>query len=526
MAVVPFTTYTAGQILTASSLNSSFSQVFNNGEDLGWPATKAKDLDGQELIFDVNADTSITADTADLFDFRVGGTDSMKLGWQSVADTGFLSLDPLAFTADATENTHRLAILAGNAITVPEGTTALASSLYVIEPNLTATGTITDAATIYIKDAPSEATNNYALLIAAGNARFAGGGATAADGILGKRNYLRNAGLRVPQRGTSFTSATTPANDDDTYLLDGWIFLTETNDSHDISQTTTAVDIADSAYAGINFDVETQDLKAGMLQIIESRDTAELFKAGNGVVSLSFDATTSDATNYTLVRAAVLAWDSTADAVTSDVVNVWGAEATNPTLVSNWTFENTPVALDAVTASKQRFKIENIACDTASTTNLAVFIWIEDRTNDVGDIMTFSEPQLEPGPFATPFVGINYNEDLLWCQRFMIRWDEAIDGGSGDFNLCAGNYNTTTSYIGLLTYPSMRASPTLADSGDTDFSVNSAAIETVSSGLSLTSAEFDRTRVNATTSTAIDGDGGILYIESGTSGFFELSAEL
>ena len=73
MSVSPFTTYTSGQILTASSLNSSFSQVFDNGEDLGWPATKAKDFNGQVLQLDANADTSMYSTTDDQVDWNVGG---------------------------------------------------------------------------------------------------------------------------------------------------------------------------------------------------------------------------------------------------------------------------------------------------------------------------------------------------------------------------------------------------------------------------------------------------------------------
>ena len=44
--------------------------------------TKASliDLNGQELILDADADTSITADTDDQIDFKVGGTDRLSLG--------------------------------------------------------------------------------------------------------------------------------------------------------------------------------------------------------------------------------------------------------------------------------------------------------------------------------------------------------------------------------------------------------------------------------------------------------------
>ena len=67
------------ETLTASDLNAEFNNILNNGEDLGWPATKAKDLDGQELILDSDADTSITADTDDQIDFRVGGTNRVQM---------------------------------------------------------------------------------------------------------------------------------------------------------------------------------------------------------------------------------------------------------------------------------------------------------------------------------------------------------------------------------------------------------------------------------------------------------------
>ena len=75
MAVSLFKTFIAGEVLTAADLNSSLSQVFDNGQDLGWPATKAKDLDGNELILDADGDTSITADTDDQVDVKIAGSD-------------------------------------------------------------------------------------------------------------------------------------------------------------------------------------------------------------------------------------------------------------------------------------------------------------------------------------------------------------------------------------------------------------------------------------------------------------------
>lgn len=79
MAISVFKTFSPGEILTASDLNSSFTQITDNGEDLAWPATKAKDFNGQELILDANGNTSITADTDDQIDIRIAGADDFKI---------------------------------------------------------------------------------------------------------------------------------------------------------------------------------------------------------------------------------------------------------------------------------------------------------------------------------------------------------------------------------------------------------------------------------------------------------------
>ena len=50
MAVSRTKTWIAAETLSASDLNAEFNNVLNNAEDLAWPATKAKDLDGQELF--------------------------------------------------------------------------------------------------------------------------------------------------------------------------------------------------------------------------------------------------------------------------------------------------------------------------------------------------------------------------------------------------------------------------------------------------------------------------------------------
>ncbi len=274
--------------------------------------------------------------------------------------------------------------------------------------------------------------------------------------ILPNRNGLINGSMRVSQRGTSFTSATVPANSDDTYLLDRWILLSDGNDIVDVTQVTTPVPTGQ--YAAACFDIETEDKKWGILQVLEARDSARFI---GGTVSLSFQARRGAGDTSTLLRAAVLSWSSTTDTVTSDIVDAWGNEGTNPTLVANWTFENVPAALAELTDSYQTFKIEGISIDTASTTNIAVFIWSDDKTNAVGDLVYITGAQLELSSVATPFEARPYQQELALCQRYFYK--ESSDATATYKLFGLGNCPLTTAAYITKTLPvTMRVVPTLS----------------------------------------------------------------
>ena len=232
------------------------------------------------------------------------------------------------------------------------------------------------------------------------------------DSISRDQNLMINGDFAVAVMGSTFTSATTPANNDDTYLLEDWVILSNGNDVVDVSQETSV--IPSGGTAAIKLDVETVNLKFGILQIVENRMARSII---GGVCSLSFKARITG-TSITAIRAAVIAWNSTADTVTSDVVSAWGLAGTNPTLVANWTYENTPAALTAPTTSYQTYTIENISIDTASATNVAVFIWTDDVTTTVGDFLYISDVQLEIGATATTFKRRHFTTEESLCARF------------------------------------------------------------------------------------------------------------
>ena len=267
--------------------------------------------------------------------------------------------------------------------------------------------------------------------------------ATAAGGSINK-NYLINGGFAVAQRGTSFTAS---ANNDDAYTLDRWYILSDTNDVIDVTQDTTT--IPTNGQFAIALDVETVNKKFGIATIIEAKDCIGLI--GN-TVTFSFKAKVSATTKLDNVKAAIVAWSGTADTVTSDIISAWGAEGTNPTLIANATYENTPANLN-LTTSYATYSI-TAPVDTASTTNLILFIWSDVTDTTLGDFLYIAESKLELGSTATAFeyAGGNIEGELAACQRYAY---VPVANWYGGYN------NSTTHGRGGVVFPvTMRTDPT------------------------------------------------------------------
>ena len=224
----------------------------------------------------------------------------------------------------------------------------------------------------------------------------------------GFRNRIINGEFGIAQRGTSFVSG---ANDDDSYNLDRWYVLSDGNDAVDITQETSTVPT--NQLTAIALDVETANKKFGIAQIIEQKNCVGLI---GGNVTLSFKAKVSSTTKLDNVKAAVVAWSGTADTVTSDIISAWGAEGTNPTLIANATFENTPANLSVTTSYATYTLTANI--DTASTKNLIVFIWSDVTDTTAGDFLYITDVQLEAGSTATEFERRPIGTELALCQRY------------------------------------------------------------------------------------------------------------
>jgi len=253
---------------------------------------------------------------------------------------------------------------------------------------------------------------------------------------VGFRNRIINGEFGVAQRGTSFISG---ANDDDSYNLDRWYVLSDGNDAVDITQETSTVPT--NQLTAIALDVETANKKFGIAQIIEQNNCIGLI---GGNVTLSFKAKVSSTTKLDNVKAAVVAWSGTADTVTSDIISAWGAEGTDPTLIANATFENTPANLSVTTSYATYTLTANV--DTASTKNLIVFIWSDVTDTTAGDFLYITDVQLEAGSTATEFERRPIGTELALCQRY---YQKSYDIGTAPATATAiGLYNFGTAVSG------------------------------------------------------------------------------
>ena len=313
-------------------------------------------------------------------------------------------------------------------------------------------------------------------------------GSTGSTGVTGptgnsapNNNYLINGSFAVAQRATSFTSG---ANNDDAYTLDRWYILSDGNDAIDVTQDTSTVPT--NGQFAIALDVETVNKKFGIAQIIENKNCLGLI--GN-TVTFSFKAKVSATTKLDNVKAAIVSWSGTSDSVTSDIISAWGAEGTNPTLIANATFENTPANLN-VTTSYATYSV-TAAVDTASTKNVIVFIWSDVTDTTAGDFLYISEAKLELGSSATAFDGVrnSFSNELALCQRYF--WKGYIAGG-GTF----GGSGGSVPIIGWSYITTMRATPTwawisggVASNGNVDLTItgiNSSALQADSGRLLFT----------------------------------------
>ena len=262
-------------------------------------------------------------------------------------------------------------------------------------------------------------------------------GSAQGGGITGA-NALINGQFAVAQRGTSFVAG---ANNDTDYTLDRWKLFSDGNDIVDVTQETTTVPT--NRQFAIALDVETANKKFGIQQIVEQKDCVNLI---GETVTLSFQAKVSATTNLDNVKAAIISWSGTADDPTDDMISAWGAEGTDPTLASSFTYENTPANL-SLTTSYATYSV-TATVDTASAKNIIVFIWSDVTTTSAGEFLYVTDVKLEAGQTVTPFEHEDIGTTLRKCQRYYVQQYAQTQTPAGGYMITPIYFPTT-----------MRASP-------------------------------------------------------------------
>lgn len=275
---------------------------------------------------------------------------------------------------------------------------------------------------------------------------------------LSNENALVNSTFRVAQLGTTFDSTTTPANNDDTYLFDQWILLSDGNDVVDVTRTPTdgVGNNYGIAYA-IKNDIETANKQFGWVQLIESQND-KWFRNTTFTLMVSLNTGVSN-TTLENVRIAIIGWDGTVNSMTSDVVSTWNGGGTNPTLATNWSYLSTPgtITVPADTDAHVYTTTATLGGSGETVNNLGVFIWIDDTDATVGDLLNIGGAWLLPGDIPISSQGItlanagilfpyrSMTDEIAMCERYYQKsynLDDAPASTTGEGSL--GYRNTST----------------------------------------------------------------------------------
>jgi hypothetical protein len=153
--------------------------------------------------------------------------------------------------------------------------------------------------------------------------------------------------------------------------------------------------------------------------------------------------------------------------VTSDIISAWGAEGTNPTLIANATYENTPANLNVTTSTGTLYSATFTLPPQAANGVEVMF----SLSNFTSGTFALTDVQLELSPVATPFERRSIGAELALCQRYYYQTSQ-----QNDFYGRAGTVSATTYHPIIHEFPViMRIAPNFSAAGATFTSAYSTA---------------------------------------------------
>ena len=457
------------------------------------PASELANLDinGQKLIIDADADTSITADTDDQIDIEIAGADD----FQFTANT---------FTAAAS-----------SVIALDDGAVAT--------PSLTTTGDLNTG--VYFP-----AADNVGV-VAGGTEKWRFGG-----NLTTSRNLLLNGGFQVWQRGTSFTGVGASAT---TYVADGWSLATAGSTPQARLTVTRDTTVPKVGGYSIKMDVTTAEAAVAvgenlkLITRIEGQDLQHLGWGSGGAlrdisVSFWFRSPKTGIHNVYIYQSSAGAGGAGRSMVKEFTIAVADTfeffsltfAADSGGGFSNVTTQGLELGFPVLCGSSQQ-----ASADTWTTANKYCTSNVQNLADSTSNDIYVADVQLEVGP-STDFDYLPYATILAKCQRYF--W-KIVNSPEADNIIAQGRANTTSAAVFTLSFPqTMRASPTMADSNDADFQVNyPGASSAVLSGLAAIHIQDSFTSLQCTTATELTAGHAVeLRFDGGSTRFMSFSAEL
>lgn len=353
------------------------------------------------------------------------------------------------------------------------------------------------------------------------------------SGSVAFNNMLYNSTFIVAQRGSQFTAATTPANNDGNYLIDGWVNLSDGNDVVDINQGLTGIP---RAWGGNRYEclVATANKQFGAVQFVESSTSVSPIFENCALTAFISAYLPGTAVTISSIRFAILEWTGTTDTMTKDPISVWASGGSNPTLAANWAY----VAISneiTLNSTARVFKIQGTT--TANANNVAFIWWCSDADATLNDQLAISGAWLFAGDVtaALPADGTATNNlpenflpyetvgsELRSAQRYFNRWVT----GNGFF-IINGSAVTTSVTQAVYQFPiAMRTSPTLAFSNLTHFLLQYGGSTTVTTGLAISGVSSRLASVDITTAAVVTTGFSTLLRSNSASAFLQFSAEM
>lgn len=219
--------------------------------------------------------------------------------------------------------------------------------------------------------------------------------------VLARRNRIINGNFFINQRLATLVA-------DDVYCLDRWYVLTETGNVTVAKMT----DQENGTPANIKLtQPDGTPKRIGLAQIIESDNVRDL-KSTAVQLTGRIKCSVSQAIRY-----AVVGFGSTADTVTSDIVNTWSSSTYT---ASNFFIASTNICgIGSTTPSAATWTNFTLSATLGTETNAIVFVWTEgtlaqNGTLEIGRMSLRRGSEMVSGEsYATDIAS-----ELLSCQRY------------------------------------------------------------------------------------------------------------